>query len=106
MATFGQPSRRPTELEPTFVVAAGDDVVFLYGDLVVVQEAFDPPWWREREWYALPVAEATAHLFGRTLRIHQNGAPWMEVDDVEDVAVGRDFIEELRRLRWQALGTR
>lgn len=93
--------------EPGFVVAAGDDFVFIDGDLVVIQEGALQPWdrytGRRPPQHAIPVTKATAQLVGRTLRIHKNGAPWMEVDDVEDLAVARDFCDELRRLRWAAL---
>jgi hypothetical protein len=93
--------------EPGFVVAAGDDFVFIDGDLVVIQEGALQPWdrytGRRPPQHAIPVTKATGQLVGRTLRIHENGAPWMEVDDVEDLAVARDFCDELRRLRWAAL---
>jgi hypothetical protein len=93
--------------EPGFVVAAGDDFVFIDGDLVVIQEGALQPGdrftGRRPPQHTIPVAKATAQLVGRTLRIHENGAPWVEVDDVGDLAVARDFCDELRRLRWAAL---
>lgn len=73
------------------MVQAGDDFVYFCGDLVVVQEGVVEP---ERQYegrtppqYVLPIPESSAHLFGRTLRINHNGTPWMEVDDVVDLAV-------------------
>jgi hypothetical protein len=91
--------------EPGFVVTAGGWFVYLAGDQVVVEEAV--PLTRRFEVTphrdVLPVAAATAQLVGDTLHISADGQPWAEVEDVQDLVAGRDFCDELRRLRWTAL---
>ncbi len=99
------PKRPPaTALEATYIVRAQGATVYLWGDLVAVDDTD----WLTRLFGAkpkvAPIADATAHLFGRTLRLHQNGVPWLEVQGVEDPGVAHDFIDELRRLRWLARG--
>jgi hypothetical protein len=95
--------------EPRFVVeAAGEVFVFLSGDQVVIQEGLEQPWWRfegrEAPKHIATIAEATAQLVGRCLYLQRSGAPWFAVDEVVNVAAALDFAEELRRLRWRALG--
>ena len=106
-AKSGEGSVTLTPLEATFIVRdeEGSAYAAFYGDMVIFVQA-DTSWlWGAKDTvYEIPIEEATAHLFGRMLRIHHRGIPWVELFDVEDLAVARDFLDELRRLRALALG--
>ncbi len=52
----------------------------------------------------ITVSEATVTIDGVWLRVSWNGAPWVEINGVDDVYVAQDFASEVKRLRRRALG--